>query len=439
MTIALVLAGHASQISPNTAGIVWDYVDTLRSWAVADEITACFWEEQPYFHQVLDTLQSETIVIVPVFTADGYFSRQVIPAEMNLSGNLTGRDNRKIYYTRPLAQHPYLQTIVRQKVESIMQETALSSEDIAVAIIGHGTVRSASTRKTTEAQVQALQAANIVPEVLSAYLDDEPNIPSIYERTKAAQIIAVPFFLAAGSHATQDVPEALGIRYGDFPAQVDDRTVYYSDSIGSDAAISELILQLANETAITFERKTQNSVWANFPSEGASILRDAVLREGKLQFGELLLTEKSVEPLDSTKAILLDTPASLRKHIRENPFRPLASSCDLKRDWLVYVDSVNEIPAIVETIYPGAVQEWAALENNSFVAETLETRIARQQGIFAKIDHEDEATIAHFVSGVCGRCIKAPLWYEQKDTQNTIPCTSACNYLLTKMIEDKHQ
>ena len=47
--IALVLAGHGSHISPHTAGIVWRYVDLLRLWGVADEITACFWKEPPAF------------------------------------------------------------------------------------------------------------------------------------------------------------------------------------------------------------------------------------------------------------------------------------------------------------------------------------------------------------------------------------------------------
>lgn len=439
MSIALVLAGHGSQISPNTGGIIWDYVDTLRSWAVADEITACFWKEQPSFHQVLNTLQSEIVVVVPVFTADGFFSRQVIPAEMNLNGDLTNSRGHKIYYTRALGQHPYLQKIVQQKVKAILQDASLSGDDVAVVIIGHGTARSASTRKTTEAQVQALQAAKLVPEVLAAYLEDEPNIASIYERTKASQIIAVPFFLAAGSHASQDVPQALGIRYSDFPAQVDDRSIYYSDSIGTDAAICELILQLASETGILFERKTQGNVWANSPIVGTAALCEAVLNDGEMQFGELLVTPRTVEPLHSTKAFVFDTPVSLRKHIRENPFRPLASACALKRDWQVVVDSVDEIPAVVETVYPGAIQEWAALENNSFVSETLETVIARQQGIFAKIDYEDEATIARFVSSVCGRCIKSPIWYEQKTIQKAVPCASACNYLLTKMIEDKNQ
>jgi sirohydrochlorin cobaltochelatase len=376
---------------------------------------------------------------VPVFTAAGFFSQEVIPSEMNLSGNLTDRDGRKIYYTRSLGQHPYLQTIVQKKVENTLKIASLSAKDVAVAVIGHGTGRSSSTRQTTEAQIQALLDANIASEVVSAYLDDEPSIPSIYERTTASHIIAVPFFLAAGSHASQDVPEALGIHYGDFPSKVAGRQVYYTEPIGTDETICELILQLASETGVSFERKTQKSNWLNFPLAGASKLRDSILSEGEMQFGELLLSQKIVKPVDSKGDLSFDKPNALRQHIRENPFRPLASSQGLKRDWCVPINSLDEIPAIVETIYPGAVHEWTAYQNDSFVPETLETLIARQQGVFAKLDSEDDAKIAHFVSSVCGRCIKEPLWYEQRDIKNAVPCASACNFYLTKLMEDKNQ
>ena len=40
--------------APNTAGIVWRYVDRLRRSSVADEVTACFWKEAPEFFRCAD-------------------------------------------------------------------------------------------------------------------------------------------------------------------------------------------------------------------------------------------------------------------------------------------------------------------------------------------------------------------------------------------------
>jgi hypothetical protein len=83
---ALVLAGHGSHISAETAGVVWRYVDRLREMGVADEVTAAFWKEMPSFHTVLDMLEAADITIVSMFTAQGYFTETVIPVEMGLSG-----------------------------------------------------------------------------------------------------------------------------------------------------------------------------------------------------------------------------------------------------------------------------------------------------------------------------------------------------------------
>ena len=74
MTTALILAGHGSHISPETAGIVWEQVDTLRALRVADEVTAGFWKEMPTFHQVIGTLAADDITMVALRRA------QALPA-----------------------------------------------------------------------------------------------------------------------------------------------------------------------------------------------------------------------------------------------------------------------------------------------------------------------------------------------------------------------
>jgi sirohydrochlorin cobaltochelatase len=102
VTTALILAGHGSHISAETAGIVWRQVDRLRALGVADEVTAEFWKEMPSFYTVLNSISATDITVVPLFTAQGYFTQTVIPAEMG-----TG-----FRYTRTLSEHPDLARIV---------------------------------------------------------------------------------------------------------------------------------------------------------------------------------------------------------------------------------------------------------------------------------------------------------------------------------------
>jgi sirohydrochlorin cobaltochelatase len=443
VTIALILAGHGSHISPNTAGVVWGYVDALRQRGVADEVTACFWKEQPHFHQVLQTVKSDTVVIVPMFTSTGYFSQQVIPSEMGFIALLATSEAQwrgvggevKIHYTRTLGEHPSIDAIVRQRACDAIQRAGLAADETAIAVIGHGTGRSATTRQTTQHQVTILQESKIASHVVDAYLDDQPNIPSIYERTTASNLVVIPFFLAPGSHTTQDVPQALGMNYGDYPAQVNGREIFYTPPIGTDDVICDLILQLARDTGLPFVENPTQDVWGNFPQSGVKEFLSTVQNDGFI-FGQLQISEHAVQPINSTQAITLDNPSDLRRHVRENPFRSLTTAIDLPTDWIMPISDLAQIPAVVETVYPGAIADWAAHRQGNFEVQPLSDVLQRQQGMFQAVGNVDNETIAHYINSICGQCSRHPTWYKGQTPPDSIPCSAACNHWLASIKEN---
>src|SRR3954465_15419409 len=175
MKTALVLAGHGSHISPETAGLVWGHVDALRALNVADEVTAAFWKEMPSFHTVFASLEATDITVVPLFTAQsGYFNQMVIPAEMGLTGAITEREGRTIRYARTLSDHPYLGQVVMQRIEAAMRLLNTTPEQTAIALIGHSTRRNPESRKATEAQAKAVRQSGLARVVAALYLDDTP-------------------------------------------------------------------------------------------------------------------------------------------------------------------------------------------------------------------------------------------------------------------------
>ena len=291
---ALILAGHGSHVSANTAGLVWSAVDRLRRWGVADEITACFWKEAPPFSQVLDTVEAGDVVIVPVFTARGYFTSEVIPTEFGLAGKTTIRDGKRIHLTRPLGEHPHLESIVERQLRAIVDQYELAPEQTAAAIIGHGTGRNRQSRDTARHQAERIRELHWLGEAVDVYLDDDPVIPSLYERTSAPHIIALPYFVADGSHVRHDIPRALGIADLNSVNRVRDRSVYYGEPVGSDASICQLILDLARETGLPFQRKADVRNWRHFPRAGRRALFQALESERILPFGQLMLTQERV-------------------------------------------------------------------------------------------------------------------------------------------------
>ena len=266
--LALILAGHGSHVSANTAGVVWSAVDQLRRLGAADEIAACFWKEEPAFAHVLDTVEADEVVVVPVFTARGYFTGEVIPAEMGLSGSVTIVNGRKIHLTRPLGEHLGLQSIVDHQLQDTLKRYGLAPGDTAAAIIGHGTPRNRQSRDTARNQAERIRELDWLGEVVDVYLDDEPAIPSVYQTTRAPNIIALPYFLADGSHVGRDVPRALGIANLDSVNHVNGRRVYYCEPVGSDESICRVILDLARETNLPLEAREAEGAWRCFPTGG---------------------------------------------------------------------------------------------------------------------------------------------------------------------------
>jgi len=465
--IALILAGHGSHISPNTAGIVWRYVDQLRRWKVADEITACFWKEEPSFSHVLDTIKAETVVIVPVFTAQGYFTQTVIPTEMGLENVVGNEENvgmelrstptakttkniikhqngKTIYYTATIGEHPYLETIVQQRVTDVLSNEKLNPNDTVVAVIGHGTRRNKSSRDATRHQAKLIRDGEFVAEVVDVYLDDDPDIQSLYHSTSVRNIIAIPYFLAEGSHVTVDVPEALGLQYGNYPDTVNGRNVYYTPPIGTDDAICKVILELARDTGLPFERvrvelRSTPTIknWSSFPMVGYDDFSQAIESSESLVFGQVMVTGKKIRHVNKTtnNTSALSSPEALRVFMREDPFRPLPTSDDLPLNWHVDVQSTEQAYAVIETIYPSVITDWANQKNNSFITESLEDIGTRQVGSFKDIHLLEPIAIQNTVEAVCGRCMRQPSWLNGHHADNgKLPCKSACNIWLSTAI-----
>jgi sirohydrochlorin cobaltochelatase len=85
-------------------------------------------------------------------------------------------------------------------------------------------------------------------------MEEAPFIADWQKLTDSKTVIVVPFFIADALHSYQDIPVLLGIEseiteaasqrevFRQNPYHFGDRTLYYSSAIGTDPALSEVIL-----------------------------------------------------------------------------------------------------------------------------------------------------------------------------------------------------
>src|SRR5262249_36668267 len=231
----------------------------------------------PSLRRVLDTLSAEDITIVPLFTSQGYFSQTVLPSELGLK---TPRNRKTIRYTETVGQHPHMRQVVSDRTEDVIRRFGLDPSKTALALAGHGTKRDRNSAAATKYQAEQMRETGRFAEVVAIYMDEPPEIESVYEITRSPSIIVVPFFIADGSHTQEDIPSDLRlspdprrIPYS-VPTVIDGRAVYYTSAVGMEPSVADVIIDLARDAGAPLHEKRQNGdPWAGFPLAGLDTLR----------------------------------------------------------------------------------------------------------------------------------------------------------------------
>lgn len=249
---ALLIVGHGSTENPDSSTPYFDHADEIRAQGVFGEVHCCFWKEEPSMREALYMIDAEEVFVVPDFISEGYFTREVIPRELELDGPTTQVHGKTIHYCDPIGIHPSMSDILSKRAIEVAGD--IRPEETTVFIVGHGTGLNKQSAEAIRTQVTALSERH--PEYASvqeAYMEEEPLIENWAELAQTPSVIVVPFFIADGLHSYEDIPVLLGLReegnpaemgviFAGNPYQLRDKTLCYCPAIGTDKRIAEVIL-----------------------------------------------------------------------------------------------------------------------------------------------------------------------------------------------------
>jgi len=249
---ALVIAGHGSTRSPDAGAPTLAHAEAIRKMSLFAEVAGCFWKQAPAFRDVLRLVESREIFVVPNFISEGYFTRTVIPREMELDGPVTRRDGRVIRYCEPVGNHPHMTKLLMREAKEIAPD--VPPQEISLLLVGHGTGLDDNSAEAVRRQVRAIAATGEYAEVLAAYLEEPPFIAEWDLLTTRPHVVVVPFFISAGPHSSRDIPALLGIptengsaagRAEGFrhnPHELRGRLLSYGRAIGTAPGFANLLL-----------------------------------------------------------------------------------------------------------------------------------------------------------------------------------------------------
>ena len=118
---ALVLLGHGTDLNKNSGGVIYLNAGRIREREIYDLVEVGFLDQDPEIG-VVDGVEAENVILIPLFIADGWHTRETIPEDLGLMGEVTVRDDKTIFYGAPVGTHPSMANLIVARARGMMAE-----------------------------------------------------------------------------------------------------------------------------------------------------------------------------------------------------------------------------------------------------------------------------------------------------------------------------
>jgi sirohydrochlorin cobaltochelatase len=465
---ALVIVGHGSTINPDSSAPTYAHAENIRKRRIFGEVRCAFWKEEPSLRQIFALVESAVIYIVPNFISEGYFTRKIIPRELELTGRVTQREGRTLIYCEPAGSHPRMTDLLLQRAAEVAPKIPPASTSLV--IVGHGTALNDNSAVAVKEQVRKIGALEKYSEVHAAYMEEEPLVSNWPDFTRGQNVVVVPFFVSDGLHSYQDIPVLLGIEKDDAgaasqrdvfrrnPFQLHGRQLFYASAIGTHPGFADVILDqvAAIEKTSQIELPSVARVNRTWERVAADCEKFGEIKIEKKE-GSFLLQHRDdfgkpglhvfTHPSDAIEIARFDD---------EGVYRPLKSAPNLKHGWQLHLRNSFELLEALDSFYPAMIGTWALRRGIEPVP--FRDTADRQSGMYAVVKKIPDETADNLIGRFCrseNGCLKTILWKLRADRgitslpktkfdtavdqltgcsrgPTTLPmlCTEACNLLV---------
>jgi sirohydrochlorin cobaltochelatase len=266
---ALLIVAHGSTVNPDSSAPTLAHAAEIRRRKIFADVECAFWKEEPSLRDAIFLFDPESIrqvYVVPNFISEGYFTQTVVPRELELNGRITKRSNGQIWkYCEPVGNHPMMTELLLRRAREIAPD--IPESDTTLLIVAHGTDLNENSAVAAKREAEKIRVLGKYATVLNVYMEEPPLVSDWRKLTKTRHVVVVPFFISDGLHSYEDIPRLLGIavaadvdrgRPGSTPPvtargeifrrnpyKIDDRSLFYASSIGTDPGIADIILEQA--------------------------------------------------------------------------------------------------------------------------------------------------------------------------------------------------
>ena len=272
-TSALLIVGHGSTLNPDSAAPSLVHAAAIRRRQLFAEVQCVFWKEEPGLRDwpFLFDESIRDVHVVPNFISEGYFTRTVIPRELEMNGipgAVTTRESgQRWHYGEPVGNHHSMTDLLLRRAREVAPD--VPEAETSLLIVGHGTGLNDNSAVAAKFQAGKIRDLGRYAAVLNTYMEEPPLIADWARLTDTPNVIVVPFFISDGLHSYQDIPVLLGIeseitasaserrRKGEIfmqnPRHLHGRALYYASAIGTEPQFADVIVEQAQAALVNPE------------------------------------------------------------------------------------------------------------------------------------------------------------------------------------------
>jgi sirohydrochlorin cobaltochelatase len=119
---ALVLLGHGTDLNKNSGGVIYLNAGRIRERGLYDAVEVGFLDQEPEIGSVVEGVEAESVILIPVFIAEGWHTRETIPEDLGLAGEVTVREDKTIFYGAPVGTHPSMAGLISARARETERE-----------------------------------------------------------------------------------------------------------------------------------------------------------------------------------------------------------------------------------------------------------------------------------------------------------------------------
>ena len=202
---ALLIVGHGSTVNPDSAAPSLVHAAAIRRRNLFAQVACVFWKEEPSLRDwplLFDPAEIREVFVVPNFISEGYFTRTVIPRELDLD-RLPDGAPAPIHPPRGLGPDVALLPARRQPSGDdracscnapARWPPGVPEAETSLLIVGHGTSLNDNSAVAAKQQVEAIRALGRYAAVLNTYMEEPPLISDWAKLTATPNVVVVPFF-----------------------------------------------------------------------------------------------------------------------------------------------------------------------------------------------------------------------------------------------------